>query len=96
MAMMTPEGAPAQDIDQPKGPGGDPSGGIAEGISALSQGSQALLEGLTQAKAPPQLIQLAQTAAQALAQIESAMGGAEEQGEPASNDIAGQPPAGSM
>lgn len=74
---MTAEGAQAQPQEQ--------GGGMAEGLQMLQQGTQALLESLTQAQAPEQIVQLAQTAAQAIGQIAQAMGGegqAEQPGAP--------------
>lgn len=73
--MMTPEGAPAQtapgtEVQQP-----DQGGGLAEGIKSLYDGTKALLDGLTQAGAPKEIVALAQQAAQAIDGIMQAMGG---------------------
>ena len=71
--MMTPEGAPAQ------GGGGDQSGSVVEGLKALMDGVTALADGLTKSGAPKEIVALAQQAASALSQLNSALtgGGAE-------------------
>ena len=72
---MSPEGAPAQTAPGTEVQGG----GLEEGLKSLSDGTKALLDGLTQAGAPKEIVQLAQQAAQALDGIMQAMGGGEEQ-----------------
>lgn len=71
--MMTPEGAAAQTAPGTQQP--DQVGGLAEGIKSLSDGTKALLDGLTQAGAPKEIVALAQQAAQAMDGIMQAMGG---------------------
>lgn len=76
--MQSPEGnmpQPSPGSPDPQAQGGDPASALAEGISHLGDGTQALLQGLTQSGAPKEIVQLAQTAADAISQLQQAMSG---------------------
>lgn len=74
---MSPEGMAPQESQ----PQQDPSQGIAQGLEALQSGTQALVQGLTDGGAPPEMVQLAQTAADAIAQLTQAISGGGQQAE---------------
>lgn len=80
MPISSPEGAMPQSQGQPGSQGQDPSqggaaDGLAKGLKALGDSTQALVQGLTQSGAPKEIIQLAQTAADALSQLQQAVSG---------------------
>lgn len=71
--LGTPEGASQQ---QPKPQGGqDPHQGLADALNTMVSGAQALLKGMTDAGAPKEILQLAQTGADAYSQLLQAIGG---------------------
>lgn len=79
---MSPEGAMAQETQQPNA-----AQSMSEGLNALQGGTDALLQGLTDAGAPAEAIALAQTASDALAQLTAMIGGEEQSEQPAAAEM---------
>lgn len=71
---MTPEGAQPQQQEPQQGQG------AAEAVQSLVEATGALAQGLQDAGAPPEILQLAQTASDALNKLAQMMGGNEAEG----------------
>lgn len=79
MEMQTPEGANAAP-EQSQGA----AGGVVEGLDMLKNGVKSLAQGLQQAQAPQEALQLAGQALSALDQLSQMMGGEQPAQEPPS------------